>query len=109
MDDANCFHMIRLELKTSVYENNVTVVSTVTDHCTRVQQAECAFGSLRTHQSLAFQVSRACLSNACRLCDHRQVHSCDREGEDWNSAQPTRLTGDFWIPKLCQTAAPRNV
>ena len=30
MDDANCFHMIRLELKTSVYEMNDTVVSTVT-------------------------------------------------------------------------------
>ena len=30
MDDANCFHMIRLELKTSVNDMNVTVVSTVT-------------------------------------------------------------------------------
>ena len=39
MDDANCFHMIRLELKTSVYEMNVTVVSTVTGcDVTTVQQ-----------------------------------------------------------------------
>ena len=30
MDDANCFHMIRLKLKTSVNDMNVTVVSTVT-------------------------------------------------------------------------------
>ena len=30
MDDANCFHMIRLELKTSVNDVNVTVVSIVT-------------------------------------------------------------------------------
>ena len=29
MDDANCFHMIRLELKTSLNDMNVTVVSTV--------------------------------------------------------------------------------
>ena len=30
VDDANCFHMIRLELKTSECEKNVTVVFTVT-------------------------------------------------------------------------------
>ena len=30
MDDANYFHMVRLELKTSVNDMNVTVVSTVT-------------------------------------------------------------------------------
>ena len=39
MDDANCFHMIRLELKTSVNHMNVTVVSTVTGcDVTTVQQ-----------------------------------------------------------------------
>ena len=39
MDDANCFHMIRLELKTSVNDMNVTVVSTVTGcDVTTVQQ-----------------------------------------------------------------------
>ena len=39
VDDANCFHMIRLELKTSVYEMNVTVVSTLTGcDVTTVQQ-----------------------------------------------------------------------
>ena len=39
MDDANCFHMIRLELKTSVNDMNVTVVSTVTScDVTTVQQ-----------------------------------------------------------------------
>ena len=39
MDDASCFHTIRLELKTSVNEMNVTVVSTVTDcDVTTVQQ-----------------------------------------------------------------------
>ena len=30
MDDANCFHMIRLELKTSVNDMNVSVKSIVT-------------------------------------------------------------------------------
>ena len=34
------------------------------------------------NKAWAFQLSRACLSNACRLCDHRRVHPCDREGED---------------------------
>ena len=29
VDDASCFHMIRLELKTSVNDMHVTVVSTV--------------------------------------------------------------------------------
>ena len=39
MDDANCFHMIRLELKTSVNEMNVSVKSTVTGcDVTTVQQ-----------------------------------------------------------------------
>ena len=39
MDDANCFHMIRLELKTSVNDMNVTVVSTETGcDVTTVQQ-----------------------------------------------------------------------
>ena len=39
MDDANCFHMIRLELKTFVNDMNVTVVSTVTGcDVTTVQQ-----------------------------------------------------------------------
>ena len=39
MDDANCFHMIRLELKTSVNDMNVNVVSTVTGcDVTTVQQ-----------------------------------------------------------------------
>ena len=39
MDDANCFHMIRLELKTTVNDMNVTVVSTVTGcDVTTVQQ-----------------------------------------------------------------------
>ena len=39
MDDANCFHMIRLELKTSVNEKYVSVKSTVTGcDVTTVQQ-----------------------------------------------------------------------
>ena len=39
MDDANCFHMIRLELKTSVNGMNVTVVSTASGcDVTTVQQ-----------------------------------------------------------------------
>ena len=39
MDDASCFHDIRLELKTSVNDMNVTVVSTVTGcDVTTVQQ-----------------------------------------------------------------------
>ena len=40
MDDANCFHMVRLELKTSVNDMNVTVMSTVTgcDHCATTLQ-----------------------------------------------------------------------
>ena len=46
VDDANCFHMIRLELKTSVYEKHVSVKSTVTgcdvttgNNITRFEQA----------------------------------------------------------------------
>ena len=43
MGDANCFLVIRLELKTSVNDMNVIVVSTVTgqlcNNITRVQQA----------------------------------------------------------------------
>ena len=39
VDDANHFHMIRLELKTSVSEMNVAVVSTVTGcDVTKVQE-----------------------------------------------------------------------
>ena len=48
---------------------------------------ECAFGSRRTHQSSAAQLSRAYPSNACRRCDRRAAHPCGRVGEDWNNAQ----------------------
>ena len=41
VDDASCFHMIRLELKTSVFEMNVTVVSTVTGCDVTTMQQHC--------------------------------------------------------------------
>ena len=60
MDDANCFHMIRLELKTSVNDMNVTVVSTVTGCDVTTVQQHCK-GSTSTPPRVA------------RLCQIREA------------------------------------
>ena len=66
MDDANCFHMIRLELKTSVNDMNVTVVSTVTGcDVTTVQQHD--KGSTSTPPRVA------------RLCQIREASVAQRK------------------------------
>ena len=53
VDDASCFHMIRLELKTSVNDMNVTVMSTVTGcDVTNVQQQYKGSTSMLAFQSV---------------------------------------------------------
>ena len=60
MDDANCFHMIRLELKTSVNDMNVTVVSTVTG---------CDVTTMQQH----YKGSTSTPPRVARLCQIREA------------------------------------
>ena len=60
MDDENCFHMIRLELKTSVNDMNVTVVSTVTG---------CDVATVQQH----YKGSTSTPPRIARLCQIREA------------------------------------
>ena len=70
---------------------------------------ECAFRSLRTHQSSASQLSKACLSNACGLCDHRVTHpwKSRRRLEQCSTGQDNSgLRDSKVIPDRCARLSP---
>ena len=94
VDDASCFYMIRLELKTSVYEMNVTVVSTVTGcDVTTAQQHYMGFNKHASSRCEAVSDSRGVPRCTEKISKHSTLaHVC----RSFDSSNPP-----YQYPETC--------